>query len=131
VRQARENAGAILQAAQEAAGRLGGGAPAVTDGSQRTVEELQEQMAYLKTFGQAVRVQLRSYLEALIADVESEWGRADPAALPLEPPLPPAQRSGGDRGTPTQATFAGNTAGEAPPVTDVDEVVSAGAKPSP
>jgi len=131
VRQARENAGAILQAAQEAAGRLGEGAPAVTDGSQRTVEELQEQMAYLKTFGQAVRVQLRSYLEALIADVESEWGRADPAALQLEPPRPPAQRSGGDRGTTTQATFTGNTAAEAPPVTDVDEVVSAGAKPSP
>jgi DivIVA domain-containing protein len=131
VRQARENAGAILHAAQEAAGRLGEGAPGVTDGSQRTVEELQEQMAYLRTFGQAVRVQLRSYLEALIADVESEWGRADPAALPLEPPRPPAQRSGGDRGTTTQATFAGNTAGEAPPVTDVDEVVSAGAKPSP
>jgi DivIVA domain-containing protein len=126
VRQARENSGAILQAAQEAAARLGDGAPAGYDGSQRTVEELQEQVAYLKTFGQAVRVQLRSYLEALIADVETEWGRADPAALPQEPPRPPAQRSEGDRGA-TQTTFAGNTATETPPMAGEDAVVSAGA----
>ena len=52
------------------------------DADAQSVEELQEQVAYLKAFGQACRVQLRSYLEALLTDVEKEWGRADPAALP-------------------------------------------------
>src|SRR5215213_5334661 len=87
VRQARENAGAIIQAAQEAAAKIG---PTAADPDLRSVEELQQQVAYLKTFGQAVRVQLRSYLEALISDVETEWGRADPALLPQEVGRPPA-----------------------------------------
>src|SRR5829696_3819241 len=111
VRQARENAGAIMQAAQEAAAKMGGGGPAAADPDRRSVEELQQQVAYLKTFGQAVRVQLRSYLEALISDVETEWGRADPAALPLEQPRPPAQRSAWEAGE--AATFTGNTVAEA------------------
>src|SRR3954447_25409954 len=72
VREARENAGAIIQAAQEAAAKLSIGAGAVGQGpgdvGARNLEELQEQVAYLKAFGQAVRVQLRSYLEALISD---------------------------------------------------------------
>src|SRR3954471_21371098 len=96
-REARETAGAILQAAQEAAAKIsaspGRGTGSADDGS-RTVEELQEQIAYLRTFGQSVRVQLRSYLEALIGDVEAEWGRADPAALPLDAVRPPEPRSG-------------------------------------
>ena len=54
----------------------------------------EEQMAYLRRSARACRVQLRSYLEALITDVEAEWGRADPAALPAEVVRPPAQRSG-------------------------------------
>src|SRR5215211_27061 len=66
VRQARENAGAIIQAAQEAAAKLTGPAPAGADTPGRSVEELEEQVAYLKAFGSAVRTQLRSYLEALI-----------------------------------------------------------------
>jgi DivIVA domain-containing protein len=115
IRRARENAGAIISAAQEAAARISGGAPAGADTPARSVEELQEQVAYLKAFGQACRVQLRSYLEALLNDIETEWGRADPAALPQEPPRPPAQRSGRDGGTPTSTTFNGNTVAEAPP----------------
>jgi DivIVA domain-containing protein len=115
IRQARENAGAIIQAAQEAAARIGGGAPAGADTGQRGVEELQEQVAYLKAFGQACRVQLRSYLEALLADIETEWGRADPAALPQGPPRPPAQRSGRDSGTATATTFTHNTVAGPPP----------------
>ncbi|TFV66982.1 UNVERIFIED_ORG: DivIVA domain-containing protein [Bacillus sp. AZ43] len=106
VRRARENAGAIIQAAQEAAARMTGPAPADADAPGRSVEELEEQVAYLKAFGQAVRVQLRSYLEALISDVETEWGRADPAALPAGPPLPPAQRSASEGGA---TAFADNT----------------------
>src|SRR3954447_10693255 len=113
VRQARENAGAIIQAAQEAAARIGAGAPAAGEGTgQRNIEELEEQVAYLKAFGQACRVQLRSYLEALLADIETEWGRADPGALPQESRRPPAQRSGRDGAT--AATFADNTVVEQP-----------------
>jgi DivIVA domain-containing protein len=120
VRRARENAGAIIQAAQEAAANLGGGAPAGANTGRRGVEELQEQVVYLKAFGQAVRVQLRSYLEALLTDVETEWGRADPAALPQEPPRPPAQRSGRDGGTGPGTTFTDNTVAEPSP-SDAEE----------
>jgi DivIVA domain-containing protein len=79
--EARERAGAIVQAAAEARAAIvasGGGAAGDAPGTQ----ELQDQIAYLKAFGQATRVQLRSYLEALLADVEIEWGRAHPAVVP-------------------------------------------------
>jgi DivIVA domain-containing protein len=113
-RDARETAGAILQAAHEAAGKIGpsSGAGPADDGG-RTVEELQEQIAYLRTFGQSVRVQLRSYLEALIGDVEAEWGRADPSALPHEAVRPPSQRSSREPSG-ASTTFAANTASESP-----------------
>jgi vacuolar-type H+-ATPase subunit H len=104
-REARETAGAIIQAAHNAAATIG---PVAADGvaaDSRTVEELQEQITYLRTFGQSVRVQLRSYLEALITDVEAEWGRANPSALPPETARPPAQRS---------TTFAANTVEDNP-----------------
>jgi cell division septum initiation protein DivIVA len=109
VRLARENAGAIIQAAQEAAARMSGGAPAGADTPARSVEELQEQVAYLKAFGQACRVQLRAYLEALLSDVETEWGRADPALLPPQASAPPARRNPPE----DSATFYGNVAIEA------------------
>ena len=96
MRRARENAGAIIQAAQEAAARMvaGGGhpVPAGDGGERATTQELEEQVAYLKAFAQACRVQLRSYLEALLTDVETEWGRADPATLQQLPLRTPAQR---------------------------------------
>jgi DivIVA domain-containing protein len=106
VRQARENAGAIIHAAQEAAAKMGP-APAAPDGGERNLAELEEQVAYLKAFGQACRVQLRSYLEALLSDIETEWGRADPAALPQPPTRTPAQRSG--RGDSASTAFEANT----------------------
>ena len=131
-REARENAGAILQAAQEAAAKLAEGTSMRSDGGGRTVEELEEQVAYLKAFGQACRVQLRSYLEALLSDVETEWGRADPAALPDSRSRPPAQRSMADGGRPGSTTFVGNTAAEAPLEPAVDTVPAAvGPEPSP
>jgi DivIVA domain-containing protein len=117
-RQARENAGAILQAAQEAAARLveGGTSPqGGPDTGGRSLEELEEQVAYLKAFGQACRVQLRSYLEALLSDIETEWGRADPAQLPQQPIRPPAQRSVPNGDAAVSTAFVGNTAAEAPP----------------
>src|SRR6195952_172697 len=123
VRRARENAGAILQAAQEAAANLGGATADAPEGPQRTAAELEEQVAYLKAFGQACRVQLRAYLEALLSDVESEWGRADPAAVPPGAARPPAPRSA--HGTPGPATaFEANVAAE-PPEGSADDVVSA------
>ncbi|MCU1615339.1 MAG: DivIVA domain protein [Frankiales bacterium] len=99
LRHARETAGAIIQAAQEAAQRVvaDGGGQAVAEVSEElsgaTRQQLEEQVAYLKAFAQACRVQLRSYLEALLTDVESEWGRANPALLPEPPVRTPAQRS--------------------------------------
>jgi DivIVA domain-containing protein len=111
VRQARENAGAIIQAAQEAAARI---APVGGDAAGRSIEELEEQVAYLKAFGQACRVQLRSYLEALISDVETEWGRADPALLPPGGARPPAQRSSPEGSARPSTTFVGNSAAESP-----------------
>ncbi len=97
LRHARETAGAMIQAAQEAAARMvaDGGVPAESVPA-RSTEELEEQVAYLKAFGQAVRTQLRSYLEALLTDVETEWGHADPAALPQAPLRAVAQRPAAD-----------------------------------
>jgi DivIVA domain-containing protein len=128
IREARENAGAIIHAAQEAAARM---VPAGSDTGGRSIEELEEQVAYLKAFGQACRVQLRSYLEALISDIETEWGRADPALLPQETVRPPAQRSGREPGGATAATFVGNTAVETPPDDGADHSVGAGAGSAP
>ncbi len=111
-REARETAGAIIQAAHDAAGKMGGVAQPAAPGSERSVQELEEQVAYLKAFGQACRTQLRSYREALLSDVEKEWGRADPAALNPAPARPPAQRAGRG-GVQSSATFASNTVAEA------------------
>jgi DivIVA domain-containing protein len=92
LRLARENAGAILQAAQEAAASVRGERDAVggatADGGAAAgaehpdPEALREQVMYLRAFGEATRTQLRAYLEALLHDVEAEWGRAHPAAVP-------------------------------------------------
>src|SRR3954454_12636403 len=96
LRNARETAGAIIQAAHEQAEHMTtGGERAVAAepvGRSATTEELEEQVAYLKAFAQACRTQLRAYLEALLTDVESEWGKADPVALPQVPIRTPAQR---------------------------------------
>lgn len=123
VRIARENAGAILQAAQEAAAKIGGqGAP---QAPLPETQELQEQIAYLRAFGQATRVQLRAYLEALLQDVENEWGRAHPAALPQAPLRMPAQRSDSDVGRAAQAAFFANHVAEAPADDEVEEGLEA------
>jgi DivIVA domain-containing protein len=96
LKHARETAGAIIQAAHEQAAHMTGTEerPAQAEPAQRsaTTEELEEQVAYLKAFAQACRTQLRAYLEALLTDVESEWGKADPVALPPVPIRTPAQR---------------------------------------
>ena len=113
-REARETAGAIIQAAQEAAAKIG---PAASPAGERNLEELEEQVAYLKAFGQACRTQLRSYLEALLTDIETEWGNADPALLPQAAARPPSQRS-------ATTTFVANTVDDNPP-DDADDAVPA------
>jgi DivIVA domain-containing protein len=50
-------------------------------GSDLDKEDLEQQVAYLQTFSQVCRVQLRSYLEALLREVEEQWGRADPGVV--------------------------------------------------
>ncbi|RBY89491.1 DivIVA domain-containing protein [Blastococcus sp. TF02A-30] len=104
LRHARETAGAIIQAAQEAATRMTAEAGPAAAPSGLTPQELEDQVAYLKAFAQACRVQLRSYLEALLTDVENEWGRADPGALPQ----PPGR-------APNRPAPAANVARELPP----------------
>jgi hypothetical protein len=126
VRQARENAGAIIQAAQEAAARMAAGErPRSADAPERSAQELGDQVAYLKAFGQACRTQLRAYLEALLVDVETEWGRADPGALPSAPgqfPVQPGAPAG------TRRPPEPNVAKEVPPddSRDGDEVARTG-----
>jgi DivIVA domain-containing protein len=123
-REARETAGAIIQAAQEAAAKIG--PAAASPGGERNLQELEEQVAYLKAFGQACRTQLRSYLEALLTDIESEWGNADPALLPTQAIRPPAPRTAD--GT---TTFVANTAVANPPDQTDDAVpVASGAQRS-
>ena len=63
------------------------------------------------------RTQLRAYLEALLGDVEKEWGRADPAALPSAASLPPAQRQGS---APSTAFEDNSVAGPADQSVDAD-----------
>jgi DivIVA domain-containing protein len=129
-RQARENAGAIIQAAQEAAAKVGRSGPApdtAASTDQVTAQQLEEQIAYLRAFGQATRTQLRAYLEALLADVEKEWGRADPSGMPQEPYRTPAQRSDSGPVERAPATFVANTAAETVPS---DDVATAGARSS-
>jgi DivIVA domain-containing protein len=120
---AREKAGAIIQAAQETAARIASGATGEEAG--RSLEEVQEQVAYLKAFGQACRVQLRSYLEALLTDVEHEWGRADPSLLPQQQVRPPAQRLAAETGDAPATTFVGNSAVEGSPESS-DPVAASG-----
>jgi DivIVA domain-containing protein len=131
-RQARENAGAIIQAAQEAAAKVGRGHGAPAGGpaaapDEVTAQQLQEQIAYLRAFGQATRTQLRAYLEALLSDVEREWGAADPGGMPMEPYRTPAQRSDSGAVDRSPATFVANTAAETLPA---DAVATAGARSS-
>jgi cell division septum initiation protein DivIVA len=95
---AREHSEQMVAEAREAARRMVGEAERlagetaartidgeVVSSAGPTKEELDQQVAYLKTFGQVVRVQLRAYLEALLRDVEEEWGRADPGVLRAAP----------------------------------------------
>ncbi|MDP5181745.1 DivIVA domain-containing protein [Blastococcus sp. BMG 814] len=130
LRRARENAGAIMQAAQEAAARLT--VPTGGDGDsagERTTAELEEQVAFLKAFAQACRAQLRAYLEALLTDVETEWGRVDPALAPEALTAAQAGRRPGGTVVPQTAFHGNSAAGPAEDAAeDADRVAPAGAR---
>ena len=90
VEEAVARARAILEEA-ESAGRAAEDVATSVDtdsATELTRAELEQQVAYLRTFGQVTRVQLRSYLEALLRDVELEWGRAHPGAVPEASAVP-------------------------------------------
>ncbi len=94
VAEAREAAKRMVAEAERLAGDTAARTIAgeVVSATGPTKQELDQQVAYLKTFGQVVRVQLRAYLEALLRDVEEEWGRADPGVVLAQPqPQPQPQ----------------------------------------
>jgi DivIVA domain-containing protein len=105
IAEARARAQELLEdahrAAQDSADQVrhANGSVAAVEG--RTKQELEEQIAYLRTFSQVCRVQLRAYLEALLQDIEEEWGRADPGVV-MQRSLPTGARvidvrDGGER----------------------------------
>ena len=117
-REARETAGAIIQAAQEAAAKIGPGSASAAGGDDggRT----RRGAAGADRLPHGVRPERAASSCAptsrrCITDVETEWGRADPAALPAEVGSGP-RRSGPGRARPT--TFVANTAAENPETPD-------------
>lgn len=70
--EARARASAILEGATSAVGGR--------HDQEKDRTALEQEVAYLQTFGKACRIQLRSFLETLIRQIEQEWGQADPAA---------------------------------------------------
>jgi DivIVA domain-containing protein len=87
--EARARAAAVLEDAERLAQEAVEVASAAGTDQGLTKQQLDEQVAYLRTFGQVCRTQLRAYLEALLVDIEQEWGRADPGALEGRPVFPP------------------------------------------
>ncbi|WP_432484713.1 DivIVA domain-containing protein [Kineococcus esterisolvens] len=120
LQQARDEADEIVRrAARPGAEPSAPVAPAgtTTPADGLTPEQVHEQVVYLQAFGRACRAQLRSYLEGLLEDVEAQWGRADPAALPEGVP---ASRSEGSAGTPLDTPPGGTgTANGRPAVVDL------------
>jgi len=78
-KQAVEAAG-VIETAGGTDGKAGGD-------TEQARQELEEQVSYLRTFSEVCRVQLRAYLEALLRDIEDEWGRAQPQVLEALPRL--------------------------------------------
>jgi DivIVA domain-containing protein len=84
-------------------------------GSAEELQRLQERMSYLKTFAEISRVQMRSVLEALGAELDRLTDGLDPAALPSAEGGPPA--AGPATGGSPYADDRSPAAGQAGPVT--------------
>jgi DivIVA domain-containing protein len=86
VAEARARSAEVLTGAHHIAMATGGNGGLSGNGtrpidSDLDKEDLEQQVTYLQTFSQVCRVQLRSYLEALLREVEEQWGRADPGVV--------------------------------------------------
>jgi DivIVA domain-containing protein len=88
LREAKLRASMILEEAQASALHAAEAAHSRRDlapDSER--QELQEELAYLRTYSDVCRTHLRAYLESLTRSIE-EWERADRrGALPARPPI--------------------------------------------
>ncbi|NAZ75864.1 cell division protein DivIVA [Kineococcus sp. T13] len=108
VQQARAEADTVLREAASLAAVAREAVPAPA----QEARDVQEEVAYLKAFGQACRTQLRSYLEALLDDVEHEWGRADPQAVAARTHRSPGEvRAGATTGAAANGTGGANGTG--------------------
>lgn len=77
VREAKVRASMILEAAHTSASEAADAARAVSDLPQASQQqELQAELAYLRTFSEVCRTHLRAYMESLTRSVD-EWERAD------------------------------------------------------
>ena len=74
-------------AVAEAAARAPAGPPAPPSASEQ--ENLQGEIAYLRMYSEVYRTHLRTYLEALLRNVD-EWARAEQSPAGLEHDQPPA-----------------------------------------
>jgi DivIVA domain-containing protein len=110
-----------IEAAPAAAPAAVAAAP-VTGGPSK--QELEEQIAHLRMFGQVTRAHLRAYLEALLRDVEEEWGKANPQVVQGVPALPASVNgkasADGSNGSGPSSTSNGATA----PAREQKEVAS-------
>ena len=109
VQQARAEADTVLREAAS----LAAVAREAVPGPGQDARDVQEEVAYLKAFGQACRTQLRSYLEALLDDVEREWGRADPQAVAARTHRPAGDGRGDGRADGTSGGANGGVNGSA------------------
>jgi DivIVA domain-containing protein len=81
VAEARANAARVLEQAHGDASRAAAAVPASAEPLSRTErQELEAELAYLRTFSDVCRTHLRAYLEALARNVE-EWERAEKRSL--------------------------------------------------
>ena len=81
VAEARANAVRVLEQAHSDASRAAAAVPASAEPlSMAERQELEAELAYLRTFSDVCRTHLRAYLEALVRNVE-EWERAEKASL--------------------------------------------------
>jgi cell division septum initiation protein DivIVA len=81
VAEARANAARVLERAHSDASRAAAAVPASAEPlSMAKRQELEAELAYLRTFSDVCRTHLRAYLEALVHDVD-EWERTEKASL--------------------------------------------------
>jgi cell division septum initiation protein DivIVA len=97
--EARERARALVDGSHQRASRAAEAAVGPLAGGGGERGDLESEVAYLRTFSQVYRVHLRSYLEALLRNVD-EWERAENVPSPQVPARPAAPQPQGLHGPP-------------------------------